>query len=437
MLVKTLGAFNIWANSNRLPPKVGKLDRFLLSRMLQLEALERRITPTTYSVVNTSDAVGLGAGSLRQAILDANANAGPDIIDFSITGTSGAIQTITLTTALPLITDQVFIDGSTQNGFSANTLSVGAGNNAAIKIQLNGANLLTGGEVGLYFNSAGSGVRGLSFVNFPFAIYANNNNITIKGNYFGVNADGTAQTKGLSGVGVDVATVNSAIVGGNTAADQNVFGNLNLGIVQIAGSGSSFTGNRIGMGTTNTSFMPNITGIQINNNANVDALNHSISANLIGKNTTGIKLIGFQSVAGPSTGTVRGTQIVGNLIGTDSPGSTNNLGNSGDAISIDDGVINTTIGDSVKPNTIAYSNQNGVFINGAASVGNTIQNNNIRNNLGRGILLLNGANNNITSPVLTQQIPNGAGGFTYSGFVNGVANTTYTCLLYTSPSPRD
>ena len=140
--MKTLGAFNIWANSNRLPPKVGKLDRFLLSRMLQLEALERRITPTTYSVVNTSDAVGLGAGSLRQAILDANANAGPDIIDFSITGTSGAIQTITLTTALPLITDQVFIDGSTQNGFSANTLSVGAGNNAAIKIQLNGANLL-------------------------------------------------------------------------------------------------------------------------------------------------------------------------------------------------------------------------------------------------------------------------------------------------------
>ncbi|NBT63678.1 MAG: hypothetical protein EBT02_18145, partial [Planctomycetia bacterium] len=139
-------------------------------------------------------------------------------------------------------------------------------------------------------------------------------------------------------------------------------------------------------------------------------------------------LIGFQG----GTGTVTGTQIVGNLIGTDSPGSTNNLGNSGDAISIDDGVINTKIGDPVKPNTIAYSNQNGVFINGAASVGNTIQYNNIRNNLGRGILLLNGANNNISSPVLTQQIPNGAGGFTYSGFVNGVANTQYTVDFYSS-----
>ncbi|MCY2941585.1 MAG: right-handed parallel beta-helix repeat-containing protein [Planctomycetota bacterium] len=396
------------------------------SRMLQLEALERRITPATYTVVNTLDA---GTGSLRQAITNANLNAGPDIINFAITGGTGAIQTITLATALPLITDQVTIDGTTQSGYSANTLSIGAGNNAAIKIQLDGSNFTAAsGIVGLYFNSPGSSVTALSFVNFPFAIYANNNNITIKGNYFGVNADGTAQSNGLSGVGVDVATVNAAIVGGNTAADQNIFGNLTTGIVQIAGSGSSFTGNRIGLGTTNTSFMPNTTGIQINNNSNVDALNHSISANLIGKNTTGIKLIGFQG----GTGTVRGTQIVGNLIGTNSPGSTNNLGNSGDAISIDDGVVNTTIGNSVKPNTIAYSNQNGVFINGGASVGNTIEYNNIRNNLGRGIFLLNGANNNIASPVLTQQIPNGAGGFTYSGFVNGVANTQYTVDFYSS-----
>jgi len=424
--VKILRAFNIWANSNRLPPKVGKLDRYLLSRMLQLEALEGRITPATYTVFTNLDA---GTGSLRQAITNANNNAGPDIIDFAITGGTVSIQTITLDTALPLITDQVTIDGTTQSGYSANTLSVGGGNNAAIKIQLDGSKFTAAsGIVGLYFNTLGSSVSGLSFVNFPFAIYANNNNITIKGNYFGVNADGSAQSNGLSGVGVDIATVNAAIVGGNTVADQNVFGNLTTGIVQIAGSGSSFTGNRIGLGKTNTSFMPNTTGIQINNNANVDALNHSISANLIGKNTTGIKLIGLQG----GTGTVTGTQIVGNLIGTDSSGSTNNLGNSGDAISIDDGVINTTIGNSVKPNTIAYSNQNGVFINGAASVGNTIQNNNIRNNLGLGILLLNGANSNIASPVLTQQLSNGSGGFTYSGFVNGVANTQYTVDFYSS-----
>ena len=424
--MKILRDFNIWANSNKLLLKLGGLDRYIHSRMLQLETLEGRITPATFTVVNNLDA---GTGSLRQAITDANNNSGSDIINFAITGGTGAIQTITLATALPLITDQVAIDGTTQSGYSANTLLVGAGNNSAIKIQLDGSNFTTGsGIVGLYFNTPGSSVTGLSFVNFPFAIYANNNNITIKGNYFGLNADGTAQSNGLSGVGVDVATVNGAIVGGNTAADQNVFGNLTTGILQIAGSGSSFTGNRIGLGKTNTSFMPNTTGIQINNNANVDALNHSISANLIGKNTTGIKLIGLQG----GTGTVTGTQIVGNLIGTDSSGSTNNLGNSGDAISIDNSVINTTIGNSEKPNTIAYSNQNGVLITGAASVGNIIEYNNIRDNLGLGILLLNGANSNIASPVLTQQLSNGTAGFTYSGFVNGVANTQYTVDFYSS-----
>ena len=427
--MKTMRDFNIWANSNHLLSKAGRLDRYLHSRMLQLETLEGRITPATYTVVNNFDA---GTGSLRQAITDANLNIGPDIINFNITGgTTGAIQTITLATALPLITDRVAINGTTQLGYSANTLSFGAGNNAAIKIQLDGTNL-NNGEVGFYLNSAGSSVTGLSFVNFPYAIYANGDNITIKGNYFGVNADGTAQSKGLSGIGVNVATVNAAIVGGNTAADQNIFGNLTTGILQIAGSGSSFKENRIGLGTTNTSFMPNTTGIQINNNANVDALNHFIFGNLIGKNTTGIKLIGLQGAIGPATGTVTGTQILGNLIGTDSPGSTNNLGNSGDAISIADGVINTTIGNSGKPNTIAYSGQDGVLITGAASVGNKIEYNNIRNNAGLGIHLLNGANSNIASPVLTQQMPNGAAGFTYSGFVNGAPTSTYTVDFYSS-----
>ena len=38
----------------------------------------------TFVVTNTADS---GAGSLRQAILDANANSGADVINFNITGT--------------------------------------------------------------------------------------------------------------------------------------------------------------------------------------------------------------------------------------------------------------------------------------------------------------------------------------------------------------
>src|SRR5438105_10394554 len=47
---------------------------------LALFDLEDRVVPTTYLVTNVNDA---GAGSLRQAVVDANANPGADTIVFS------------------------------------------------------------------------------------------------------------------------------------------------------------------------------------------------------------------------------------------------------------------------------------------------------------------------------------------------------------------
>ncbi|MBK9256692.1 MAG: HYR domain-containing protein [Saprospiraceae bacterium] len=64
----------------------------------------------TYTVSNTNDS---GAGSLRQAILDANANPGDDIINFSVSGT------LTLATSLPTVTGGLTIDGTTAPGYSA------------------------------------------------------------------------------------------------------------------------------------------------------------------------------------------------------------------------------------------------------------------------------------------------------------------------------
>ena len=73
------------------------------------ELLEGRAMLTTYSVVNLHDS---GSGSLRQAILDANNNAGADTIDFQTSGT------IALTSgALPTIIDTVDIDGTTAPGY--------------------------------------------------------------------------------------------------------------------------------------------------------------------------------------------------------------------------------------------------------------------------------------------------------------------------------
>ena len=58
----------------------------------------------TYTVTNLNDS---GAGSLRQAITDANANAGADTIAFD----SGLTGTIALTSALPNLTDDVTLTG--------------------------------------------------------------------------------------------------------------------------------------------------------------------------------------------------------------------------------------------------------------------------------------------------------------------------------------
>src|SRR5437588_2023962 len=67
----------------------------------------------SFVVTNTADS---GAGSLRQAILDANASPGPDTISFAIPG--AGTHTIALLSALPFVSDPAVIDATTQPGFA-------------------------------------------------------------------------------------------------------------------------------------------------------------------------------------------------------------------------------------------------------------------------------------------------------------------------------
>ena len=62
------------------------------------------LAQTAYTVTNTDDS---GAGSLRQAMLDAEANPGANVID--MTGITG---TITLSSSLPNITEELTINGA-------------------------------------------------------------------------------------------------------------------------------------------------------------------------------------------------------------------------------------------------------------------------------------------------------------------------------------
>src|SRR5688572_7339484 len=98
----------------------------------------------TFTVSNTDDS---DAGSLRQAVLDANATPGADTIDFSVTGT------ITLTSGQLTVTDDLTIDGP---GAASLTVS---GNNTTRVMQVAGATLyLDGLTVANGHANAGGGI---------------------------------------------------------------------------------------------------------------------------------------------------------------------------------------------------------------------------------------------------------------------------------------
>ena len=105
-------------------------------------------------VSNTRDS---GAGSLREAINQANDNAGLDDIEFTIPGTGP--HTIQPTTGLPEITDTVIIDGFTQPGASPNTNPPGLGSNALLMIELDGSG--AGFASGLVITGANCKIKGL------------------------------------------------------------------------------------------------------------------------------------------------------------------------------------------------------------------------------------------------------------------------------------
>src|SRR3954466_2153152 len=98
-----------------------------VARRLVVEVLEDRCTPSTFVVTTTADG---GAGSLRDAILQANAAAGPDRIVFALSTADprfvdanhdhqvnpGDSWSIRPTTALPVISDSVTLDGWSQGG---------------------------------------------------------------------------------------------------------------------------------------------------------------------------------------------------------------------------------------------------------------------------------------------------------------------------------
>ena len=163
--------------------------RLAVALLLALRAASA--AAATFTVTTTSDS---GAGSLRQALLDANAAAGLDTITFNISGSGcngSGVCTIAPTTALPVIISPVLIDGYTQPGSAPNTNATGA-INAVLKIVVSGQSIP--GAVAFHFNTANasnSTVRGL-VINGGFTetvrVWAPN--VAVRGCFLGTDASG-------------------------------------------------------------------------------------------------------------------------------------------------------------------------------------------------------------------------------------------------------
>src|SRR5436309_2463770 len=121
------------------------LPRGIAVALANLVFLSHTVRGATFTVTTTNDS---GDGSLRQAILEANATNGTDTIEFQIPGSPPF--TIMPTLALPALTDPVIINATTQPGYVDHPVVV-----------LDGT-LAGGAVVGLVVGGGGSTVRGLA-----------------------------------------------------------------------------------------------------------------------------------------------------------------------------------------------------------------------------------------------------------------------------------
>ena len=311
-----------------------------------------RATAATLTVSNANDS---GAGSLRQAILDANATIGPDTIVFHLHG--GSVYTIALLSALPPVTDSVVIDGTTQPGYTGKPV-----------IEINGAG--AGSSHGLRLLGGNTAVRGLAINRFLGAgihVVAPLGTNLIQGNFIGTDATGTLSLgNGLSG-GVLIEGSPGNVIGGTNLADRNLIsGNLGPGVYMLNCTGNTVQGNLIGTSVLGTSALGNANnGVTVNNaSGNLIGGTEPSARNVIsGNGGSGVYLNGSGAT---------GNLVSGNYVGTDISGAYA-IRNAGDGVTVQ-GAGGNTIGGTISGagNLLSGNSLGGVGLTGAGSDGNLV-----------------------------------------------------------------
>jgi hypothetical protein len=330
----------------------------------------------TVTVTSTNDS---GAGSLRQAILDANATVGvTDTIAFNIPG--GGVHTILPLADLPAIADPLTIDGFTQPGSAPNTNGPGLPDNSIHAIEIDGTN--TSATKGCLLVGAGSGgstVRGLVLNRCPgdgIQLFNSGGGNTVRGNFIGTDPTGAAAL-GVGGSAVrlrsssSVLTEDNDVIGGTAPADRNVLSGAASGPgVKFDTSFHVVQGNFIGTNAAGTAALANGGGILIDGPNNTIGGTTPGARNLIsGNNGRGITIS-----SGLGSPTVTANLVQGNFIGTDVTG-TFAIPNNGAGIGAY-GLANTVGGSAAGAGNLVSGNlQAGVEVgagNGTTVLGNRI-----------------------------------------------------------------
>jgi trimeric autotransporter adhesin len=433
------------------------------SRALACGALVLLAAPVhadTFTVTSTANA---GAGTFRQALLDANTNPGDDDVEFDIAGCPGSppVCTIAPTSPLPIVTGRVFINGYLNGMGTPNTNPTSAGLNTVLGVEIDLTN-----NAGCLDFRGGGGLRGVVVNRSPTVAVCVQGSpaFEIDGCFIGTNATGTAALGNDTGI---LLISDSNLVGGNTPAARNLIsGNttgvqIGTGIAQAppnTARDNLVAGNLIGTNAAGTAALPGqSTGIVVQ----MDSSSFSGHSSLIGgpgpqfrnvvsgqaqdgvllsggsllgpgqnivmgnyigtdvtgtvaiPNNTGVGIIGFNggNTVGSTTAAngnlISGNTVSGVAIGTpDNVVRFNRIGTDAGTGALPNGTgIQIDVADDsiVTTNTIAFNGNAGVLIGVAddTTVGNTIDENSIHTNGARGIDLTGAANNAQSAPAIT------------------------------------
>ncbi|HSL16848.1 MAG TPA: hypothetical protein VLB51_02990 [Methylomirabilota bacterium] len=312
-------------------PRSQRLQRFLCGAAIVIAAAVAEAGgPTTFFVTTTADA---GPGSLREAIDQSNVNGfSVDTIAFSIPPAECSpegVCTISLASSLPLITDGVVIDGTTQpaSGTAPNNVCATASAPSRLRVQIDADSSVTVFHVA---SPDPTVIRGIAFVGGSGVVVDSFAAHHIACNHFGINAEGTALASGnpqITHVGFDFGA-GGVVVGTDgdgveDVAERNLFGGNFTGIYINANSSNTVAGNWFGLAADGTTVLGVREGVLIR---------QSSSSNLVGSNLDGVsdhvERNVFAGVSGFSSSGINfpvftggtGNRVVGNWFGVDAYG---------------------------------------------------------------------------------------------------------------------